>query len=74
MPSVYIWCMARTNIDLDEVSVERIMHRFAFTTKREAVNYALRSLASEPLSPERALALEGSGWDAELDDLRAARA
>ena len=66
--------MARTNIDLDDTAVERIMHRFAFTTKREAVNYALRAVASEPLAPERALALEGSGWDADLDHLRASRA
>lgn len=65
--------MARTNIDLDESAVESVMRRFAFTTKREAVNYALRAVAAEPLDPERALALEGSGWDAELDELRATR-
>lgn len=66
--------MARTNIDLDESAVEAVMRRFAFTTKREAVNYALRSLACEPLDAASALALEGSGWDADLEELRAARA
>jgi len=67
-------CMARTNIDLDESAVEAVMRRFAFTTKREAVNYALRAVASEPLDVTRALALEGSGWHLDLDELRETRA
>ncbi|MFA4840137.1 MAG: type II toxin-antitoxin system VapB family antitoxin [Agrococcus sp.] len=66
--------MARTNIDLDESAVEAVMRRFAFTTKREAVNYALRAVASEPLDVTRALALEGSGWHLDLDELRETRA
>lgn len=66
--------MARTNIDLDESAVEAVMRRFAFTTKREAVNYALRAVASEPLDIPRALALEGSQWHLDLDELRETRA
>lgn len=66
--------MARTNIDLDESAVEAVMRRFAFSTKREAVNYALRAVASEPLDVTRALALEGSGWHLDLDELRETRA
>ena len=66
--------MARTNIDLDESAVEAVMRRFAFTTKREAVNYALRAVASEPLDITRALALEGSQWHLDLDELRETRA
>lgn len=62
--------MARTNIDLDESAVEAVMRRFAFTTKREAVNYALRAVAAEPLDRESALAMEGSGWDGDLDAMR----
>ena len=65
--------MARTNIDLDESAVEAVMRRFAFSTKREAVNYALRALAAEPLETDRALALEGSGWDGDLDEMRESR-
>jgi len=65
--------MARTNIDLDESAVEAVMRRYAFTTKRDAVNFALRSIADEPLDSVRALALEGSGWDADLDVLRQSR-
>lgn len=66
--------MARTNIDLDESAVEAVMRRFDFTTKREAVNYALRAAAAEPLELDRALALEGSGWDGDLAELRGTRA
>lgn len=65
--------MARTNIDLDESAVESVMRRYAFTTKRDAVNFALRAIANEPLDTARSLALEGSGWDADLDELRHTR-
>lgn len=73
MIPVYSWCMARTNIDLDESAVKSVMRRYAFTTKRDAVNFALRAIANEPLDTAPALALEGSGWDADLDELRQTR-
>ncbi|MFT4219306.1 MAG: type II toxin-antitoxin system VapB family antitoxin [Microbacterium sp.] len=66
--------MARTNIDLDESAVEAVMRRFAFTTKRDAVNYALRALAAEPFGRDEALAMEGSGWEGDLDVMRESRA
>lgn len=62
--------MARTNIDIDEELVSTVMRRYGLTSKRAAVDLALRRLAGEPLSREEALALEGSGWDADLDDMR----
>ncbi len=65
--------MTRTNIDLDDSAVEAVMRRFAFTTKRDAVNYALRALAVEPLDHESALAMEGSGWEGDLDAMRESR-
>lgn len=42
--------MAQTNIDLDEELVQRVMVRYHLSTKREAVDYALRHLAGEPLA------------------------
>lgn len=66
--------MARTNIDLDESAVEAVMRRFGFSTKREAVNYALRAVAAEPLDLEGALAMRGSGWDGDLVAMRETRA
>jgi Arc/MetJ family transcription regulator len=47
--------------------------RYRLATKWEAVNVALRTLACEPLSLEAARRLRGSGWDGDLDELRATR-
>jgi Arc/MetJ family transcription regulator len=71
---VYSWCMARTNIELDDDACETVMKRYGFTTKKDAVNFALRSLAAEPLSVEEARRLRGSGWAGDLDELRGSRA
>ena len=70
---MYCWCMSRTNIDLDDSAVEIVMSRFHFSTKREAVNFALRALAAEPLSVEQARSLRGSGWDGDLESMRESR-
>lgn len=70
---VYRWCMARTNIDIDEQACGAVMRRYRLPTKREAVNFALRALAGEALSVDEARALRGSGWDADLDELRSSR-
>ncbi|CAN5724984.1 type II toxin-antitoxin system VapB family antitoxin [soil metagenome] len=71
---VYDWCMGRTNIDIDEAACREVMGRFHLATKREAVNMALRRLAGEPLDVADARAVRGSGWDGDLDDMRATRA
>jgi Arc/MetJ family transcription regulator len=63
--------MARTNIDIDEDLVRAVMRRFQLKTKREAVDLALRRLVGTPISRESLLALDGSGWDGDLDALRA---
>ncbi len=67
---VYI---ARTNIDIDDGLVSKVMRRYGLRSKRAAVDLALRRLAGEPLSRDEALGLEGSGWDADLDDIRRSR-
>jgi len=71
--SVYCWCMSRTNIDIDDDLCRQVMERFHLTTKRDAVNLALRRLAGEPLGLGEARALRGSGWDGDLDEMRSAR-
>jgi Arc/MetJ family transcription regulator len=60
----------RTNIDLDERLVAEAMRRYRLRTKREAVDFALRQLIGEPLSKDVALALEGSGWEGDLESMR----
>ena len=62
--------MSRTNIDIDEKACAEVMRRYQFSTKRAAVNFALRTLAAEPLSLDEALNMRGSGWDGDLEDMR----
>lgn len=62
--------MARTNIDLDDNLVAEVMRRFGVTTKKEAVDLALRRLVGVPLTREFLLGLEGVGWVGDLDKLR----
>jgi Arc/MetJ family transcription regulator len=64
--------MARTNVDIDEQACAVVMRRYGLGTKREAVNFALRELASE-LSLDEARRLKGAGWDGDLEQMRAAR-
>jgi Arc/MetJ family transcription regulator len=71
---VYVWCMARTNVDLDDVACRAVMERYQLSTKRDAVNFALRTVAAEPLDLDSARALRGSGWDGDLDEMRSSRA
>jgi Arc/MetJ family transcription regulator len=66
--------MARTNVDLDDEACRVVMERYQLATKRDAVNFALRTMAAEPLDLDQARALRGSGWDGDLDELRSSRA
>jgi Arc/MetJ family transcription regulator len=63
--------MSRTNIDIDDDLIERVMRRYRLPSKRAAVELALRRLAGEPMSRDEALAMEGAGWSGDLDELRA---
>ena len=65
--------MARTNIDLDDALVAEVMRWYGITTKKEAVDLALRRLVGVPLTREFLLSLEGIGWDADLADIRRER-
>lgn len=62
--------MSRTNIDLDDELVEIVMVRYKLKTKREAVDYALRNLAGQPMTKEEALAMCGSMPDFEVPEDR----
>ncbi len=71
---VYDMCMSRTNIDIDDEACAAIMRRYSLNSKREAVNLALRTLASQALDVEEARSLRGSGWDGSLEEMRSRRA
>ena len=70
---MYHWCMARTNVDIDEKACAEVMRRYDLATKREAINFALRTVAAERASLEEARAMRGIGWEGDLDEMRANR-
>ena len=70
---VYCGCMSRTNVNIDDEACAEVMRRYHLATKREAVNFALRSLAAEPFGVEEARRLRGSGWEGDLGELRTSR-
>ena len=62
--------MSRTNINIDDQACVEVMRRYQLPTKREAINFALRTLAAEPASVEEARTLRGIGWVGDLDTMR----
>ena len=63
--------MSRTNLNIDDEACAAVMRRYRLETKREAVNFALRMLAAEPLGLDEARGLRGSGWEGDLEEMRA---
>jgi Arc/MetJ family transcription regulator len=60
----------RTNIELDDDIVETAMRLYGTRSKKETVDLALRRLVGARLGTDGALALEGSGWEGDLDQMR----
>jgi Arc/MetJ family transcription regulator len=67
---VYALHMGRTNIEIDDELVMRVMSDYNLPTKRAAVDYALRQLDLKPMTREEALAMRGTGWEGDLDEMR----
>jgi Arc/MetJ family transcription regulator len=71
---VYPRGMSRTNIDIDDELIEKVMERFRLQTKRAAVDFALRRtlhpLADRVATREEILAMQGMGWGGDLDEMR----
>ena len=61
--------MSRTNIDIDDELVERAMRMYRLETKRAAIQLALERLVGERLSTEEILAMAGSGYPVDNDEL-----
>ena len=62
--------VARTNIDIDEALIRRVMQTHGCKTKRDAVDLALRKLLGDPMTIEEVLAMQGRGWGGDLDEIR----
>lgn len=52
--------MARTNIDIDDELIGRVMRRLGVHTKKEAVDLALRHVAGQPMTIDEALEMRGA--------------
>ena len=66
--------MTRTNIDVDDELIARVMRIYNLRTKREAIDLALRK-AVEVDRDQRMLEMRGSGWgEAEQEPGRKAAA
>ena len=61
---------SRTNIDIDDDVLLRVQRLYGLRTKREAVDFALRRLLVEPMTVDEVMAMHGSGWAGDLDELR----
>jgi Arc/MetJ family transcription regulator len=53
--------MGRTNVDVDDDLVAKVMQRYGLRSKREAIDLALRRLVGEA-GPRDMLDLRGGGW------------
>jgi Arc/MetJ family transcription regulator len=62
--------VGRTNVDVDEELVIQAMRIHRLRTKQEAVDLALRRLIGDPMTREEALAMSGTGWEGDLDEMR----
>ena len=62
--------MSHIDVNIDDEACAEVMRRYQLATKHEVINFALRTLASEPLSVDEAKPLRGSGWEGDLDELR----
>ena len=50
----------RTNIEIEDSYLRAVMDRYGLHTKTEAVEFALRHLAGQPMSRDEALAMRGA--------------
>lgn len=65
--------MAHMTLDIDDEACAEVMRQYGIATKSEAINFALRRIAIRPATLEEARAMQGSGWDGDLDEMRANR-
>jgi Arc/MetJ family transcription regulator len=67
---VYVRCMKRTNVVLDDRLVARARKLTGLRTARDVLDLALRGLVAREEQRRLAQRLRGSGWDGNLDEMR----
>ncbi len=71
--AVYGRGMPHTTVEIDDEACATVMRRYRLSSKREAVNLALRLLAAEPMRPDEPRRLRGADWVGDLDEMRRRR-
>ena len=61
------------NENIDYEACTKIMRFYGYKSQNEAINFALRTVAKKSSGLEKALQLRGSGWEGDLDEMRATR-
>jgi len=61
----------RITVVVDDEILARVMKRYGWRTKRDAIDVALRRAAGS--DPRDLLSLEGIGWEGDLKKMRRAR-
>ena len=61
--------MSRTNIDIDDELIDRAMRMYRLESKRAAVQLALEKLVGDTMTIADVLAMEGSGYPTDNDEL-----
>lgn len=64
--------MGRTNVVIDDKLITRVMKLYGLRTKREAIDFALRSVAGNSDTRDL-MSLKGIGWEGDLEQMRRTR-
>lgn len=64
--------MGRISVVVDQELLARVMKLHGLKTKREAIDFALRRAATT-YDPKAILALQGTGWEGDLEMMRRTR-
>jgi Arc/MetJ family transcription regulator len=60
----------RVELDVKEDLLDAVRTRYHLTSRRAAIEFALRRAAVKPMSKEEALAMEGVGWGGDIEEMR----
>lgn len=63
--------MSRTNIEIDDELIERVMRHYNLRSKKDAVHFALSRVDVKPMTKEEILAMRGSGFEMSNDEIEA---
>lgn len=61
---------SRSPVLVNDRLLHLVMERYRFPTRHAAVEFALQRAAEPPMTRQEMLAMEGTGWFGDLDEIR----